>query len=105
MCPICRKGFDHTEIEYLQGDHIWPYSLFGESSWANYQLICGSCNARKRDFVEHAIRLVLGDGSFRRIVCGHLEEAVAAGKLTPGEMAILLIDRAQAEIDAEIDKE
>lgn len=77
-CPICQQGFDHTDIDYLQGDHIWPYSLFGESSWANYQLICGSCNARKRAFIDDSVRRVLGDGSFRQIVCDQLRKAVDA---------------------------
>src|SRR6201993_3153264 len=53
QCPTCANEFDHTTIGYLQGDHIWPYSLFGETSWDNYRLICGACNAQKRDFLDH----------------------------------------------------
>jgi 5-methylcytosine-specific restriction endonuclease McrA len=71
-CPICQKGFDHSEIDFLEGDHIWPYSMFGETSWENYQLICGSCNASKTDFVEHQIRSALGAGDFRRLIVEQL---------------------------------
>src|SRR5437588_6921592 len=55
-CPICARGFDHTMIDYLQGDHIWPYSLFGETAWTNYQLICGNCNAAKSNRLDTEIR-------------------------------------------------
>ena len=43
-CPICLRKFDHTEIHSLAGDHIWPYSLFGATTWENYQVICENCN-------------------------------------------------------------
>jgi hypothetical protein len=96
-CPICRNDFDHTEIDFLQGDHIWPFSLFGESSWANYQLICGSCNARKRDFVDEAVRKILGDGHFRGLVCETLRVAAHTGKISETELVRLLLIRDEAE--------
>jgi hypothetical protein len=92
-CPICKKGFDHTDVDFLQGDHIWPYSLFGETSWANYQLICGSCNARKRDFVDSSVRKVLGEGAFRKLVCDFLRSAAEKGQIRPDEMISLLLLR------------
>ncbi len=92
-CPVCSKAFDHTDIDYLQGDHIWPYSLFGESSWANYQLICGGCNARKRAFVDDSIRRVLGDGTFRECVCDHLRIALEAGRIDRTDLIELLLLR------------
>jgi hypothetical protein len=81
----------------LQGDHVWPYSLFGDSSWANYQLICGSCNARKRDFIDSAIRDVLGGGQFRKLVCEYLRQAASTGNLDQSEMTALMLDRDSAE--------
>lgn len=96
-CPICHKQFDHSDIEFLQGDHVWPYSLFGDSSWANYQLICGSCNARKRDFIDSAIRDVLGGGQFRKLVCEYLRQAASTGNLDQSEMTALMLDRDSAE--------
>jgi hypothetical protein len=96
-CPICERRFDHTEIDFLQGDHIWPYSLFGESSWANYQLICGSCNARKRDFVDRTVRQILGDGSFRRLVCDYLRDAARTGRVSRSDMIRVLLIRDDIE--------
>lgn len=72
QCPLCNKWFDHTEIEYLEGDHIWPYSLFGETAWENYQLICGSCNSGKSNFVEAGLRGALGQGAFRKMLVSYL---------------------------------
>ena len=92
-CPICLLNFDHTEIEFLQGDHIWPYSLFGETSWANYQLICGSCNARKRDFVDRSIRQILGAGKFREQVCDFLRQSVTEGTIEETDLVKLLLKR------------
>jgi hypothetical protein len=81
-CPICEKKFDHSLIDHLQGDHIWPYSLFGDTSWENYQLICGSCNATKKNRLDTDIREVLGAGEFRSIVACFLDKQVQAGLLT-----------------------
>jgi hypothetical protein len=92
-CPICKTGFDHTDIDFLQGDHIWPYSLFGETSWANYQLICGSCNSRKRDFIDEAVRRILGEGYFRKAVCYYLRLAAIEGRISRSEMVALLLIR------------
>ena len=75
------RRFDHRDIDYLQGDHVWPYSLFGESSWANYQLICGNCNASKSNKLETDVRRVLGDGEFRNMVSRFLCQQIETGKL------------------------
>ena len=80
-CPLCGRRFDHRDINYLQGDHVWPYSVFGESSWANYQLICGNRNASKSNKLETGVRRVLGDGEFRRMVSTFLRGQIEAGKL------------------------
>jgi len=82
VCPHCGGDFDHTMIHHLQGDHVWPYSLFGETSWYNYQLICGSCNASKSNRLETEVRRVLGGGEFRRIVSEFLRNQIETGKLT-----------------------
>src|SRR5262245_57806328 len=74
QCPACQRAFDHSEIDFLEGDHIWPYSMFGETSWENYQLICGSCNASKRNFLDREIRAALGTGDFRRLIIDQLRK-------------------------------
>jgi hypothetical protein len=81
-CPICSKEYDHSSIDHLQGDHIWPYSLFGETSWENYQLICGKCNATKKNRLDNEIREVLGAGEFRSMVATFLRKQVQAGLIT-----------------------
>lgn len=81
-CPVCKKLFDHSNIGYLQGDHIWPYSMCGETSWANYRLICGSCNASKRDYIDQSIRKALGNVEFRRLVAKFILELLSQGKLS-----------------------
>jgi hypothetical protein len=78
-CPICNKKFDHAFIDHLQGDHIWPYSLFGETSWENFQLICGNCNAGKSNFVHTEIRKALGSGMFRNRVATFLKQMNVLG--------------------------
>lgn len=78
LCPICNLSYDHRMIEYLQGDHIWPYSLFGPTSWDNYQLICGDCNRTKSNKLNSDIRRALGEIAFREIVATHLATLVAA---------------------------
>ena len=80
-CPICRKCFDHTMISYLHGDHVWPYSLFGETTWENYQLICGDCNLSKSNRLENNIRRMLGTGAFRGQVIAFLNDQVTSGIL------------------------
>ncbi len=76
QCPMCASWFDHSEITFLQGDHIWPYSLFGETSWTNYQLICGGCNLRKSNAIDGEIRKALADGTFRTEIKKHLDALV-----------------------------
>jgi hypothetical protein len=80
-CPLCDRRFDHRDIDYLQGDHIWPYSLFGESSWANYELICGNCNASKSNKLQTDFRRVLGNSAFRLMACRFLCKEIASGNL------------------------
>jgi 5-methylcytosine-specific restriction endonuclease McrA len=80
-CPLCKKLFDHSTISQLQGDHIWPYSMFGETSPANYQLLCGRCNAKKHDYINHKIRRTLGNGQFRSLIATYLQQMVSSGVL------------------------
>jgi hypothetical protein len=82
VCPLCRRGFDHALIHHLHGDHVWPYSLFGETSWNNYQLICGNCNESKSNKLDTEVRRILGGGEFRRIVHEFLRSQIEAGRLT-----------------------
>ena len=97
MPLACGHCFDHRDINYLQGDHIWPYSLFGESTWANYQLICGSCNASKGNTLETAVRRVLADGEFRRMVSQFLYQQIDAGKLPSDPLLLKMIGIAAGE--------
>lgn len=71
-CPICSSDFDFSRLDYLEGDHIWPYSLFGETVWENFQLLCGSCNSRKSNALNTQIRRALSNNSFRGMVASHL---------------------------------
>jgi 5-methylcytosine-specific restriction endonuclease McrA len=80
-CPLCRRDFDHSMLDYLQGDHVWPHSLFGETSWNNYQLICGNCNAAKSNSLDGEVRTLLGAGEFRRQVALFLKKHVELGNL------------------------
>ena len=68
-------------MSYLHGDHIWPYSLFGESTWENYQLICGDCNLRKSNHLDTDVRIALGAIAFRERLASFLNEQVDAGVL------------------------
>ena len=80
-CPICEKKFDFRSFSELQGDHIWPYSLFGETTWENYQLICGKCNKQKGNHLDGDVHRVLGSGKFRELVSMFLQEKVETGEL------------------------
>ncbi|HEY8096695.1 MAG TPA: HNH endonuclease signature motif containing protein [Methylobacter sp.] len=81
-CPICESKFDFRSIDHLQGDHVWPYSLFGETTWENYQLICGKCNKQKGNRLDVDVRRALGSGKFRKLVTKFLQEKVETGELT-----------------------
>ncbi|MGO9117547.1 MAG: hypothetical protein ACLQPD_08040 [Desulfomonilaceae bacterium] len=60
---------------------MWPYSMCGETSWANYRLICGSCNTEKRDFIDQQIHQFLGKGEFRGRIATYLRELISRGIL------------------------
>ena len=48
VCPHCTGVFRRpAELRRLQGDHVIPWSRGGLTTWANLQLLCGSCNLRK----------------------------------------------------------
>jgi len=68
-------------ISYLHGDHVWPYSLFGETTWDNYQLICGDCNLNKSNRLDIDVRKALGADEFRQRVRDFLREQVDRGAL------------------------
>jgi len=78
-CPICKHKFDHLSLEYLHGDHIWPYSLCGETTRENFRVICGSCNSAKSNYIDSVIRSALGSGDFRRMVFDFLKTLENAG--------------------------
>lgn len=45
VCPICKKHFEFDEME---GDHIIPWSKGGQTVPDNCQMLCKSCNSKKR---------------------------------------------------------
>ena len=64
-CPLCSRRFTAHDLEVLQGDHIWPYSLFGATVWDNYRLICSRCNREKGAWLDKEIRTSLSSLAFR----------------------------------------
>lgn len=92
ICPLCGRRFDHRQIDHLQGDHIWPYSLFGETTWSNYQLICGGCNAAKGNRLANDVRRVLGEGEFRGVVREFIRLRVESGDLATDPFVRQLLD-------------
>lgn len=77
-CPICRKEFTHLDLDYLDADHLWPYSLFGATIWENYRLLCSSCNSKRKNSIGQLIRTELGSVNFREILIGHLQSVISA---------------------------
>lgn len=80
-------------ISYLHGDHIWPYSLFGETTWDNYQLICGDCNLNKSNRLDVDVREALGADEFRQRVRDFLMEQVEGGNLAEDAVVRDLLGR------------
>jgi len=76
QCPGCRRWFDHSVLDELQADHIWPYSLFGETSWDNYRLLCARCNRKKSNLLDTEVRVALGNKAFREQITIFLREAL-----------------------------
>lgn len=46
ICPICKKHFD---IQFMEADHITPWSQGGKTVLENGQMLCRECNRRKSD--------------------------------------------------------
>ncbi|MBM6825345.1 HNH endonuclease family protein [Veillonella magna] len=46
VCPICGEHFTFEEME---GDHIKPWSKGGRTTLDNCQMLCKSCNSKKKD--------------------------------------------------------
>ena len=44
ICPICKKHFD---IQFMEADHITPWSEGGKTVLENGQMLCRECNRRK----------------------------------------------------------
>jgi hypothetical protein len=44
ICPNCKKKFD---IEFMEADHITPWSKGGRTVKENCQMLCQECNRRK----------------------------------------------------------
>ncbi len=50
LCAVC--GIDHS----LTIDHIYPKSLGGASSPANYQILCRKHNRLKQNYIDYAFK-------------------------------------------------
>lgn len=46
ICVVCGEHFEYAEME---GDHIKPWSKGGQTTIDNCQMLCKSCNAKKKD--------------------------------------------------------
>ncbi len=44
ICPNCGQHFD---IEFMEADHITPWSKGGRTIASNCQMLCQECNRRK----------------------------------------------------------
>ena len=44
ICPVCNKEFD---LEFMEGDHIIPWSKGGRTVIENCQMLCRDCNRHK----------------------------------------------------------
>lgn len=44
ICPSCKREFDY---EFMEGDHIIPWSKGGRTVEENCQMLCRECNRRK----------------------------------------------------------
>jgi hypothetical protein len=73
-CPLCLESFTHEDIDSLEGDHIWPWSFFGDTSWANYRLICSRCNVLRSNKIDTIVRQTLGRGQFREMIISFLRQ-------------------------------
>jgi len=101
-CPLCGRPFTHEDIDQLHGHHIWPYSLFGETAWDNYQLICGSCNTAKGNRIEKDLRSMLGSGEFRSMVGSFLKIKVEEGAIDEDPIIRQLIEATEAANYSEV---
>jgi hypothetical protein len=101
VCPLCGKRFTHEGIDLLEGDHVWPYSLFGDTSWDNYRLICTTCNTSRGNVIEKKLRRVLGSGAFRKLVLEYLERELGRDYILSHPLLKDLAESAETESDLE----
>lgn len=76
-CPRCRRRFNYESLDSLEGDHVWPYSLFGATTWTNYQLLCSRCNLEKSNRLSTSLRSLLSGDDFREVLRGFLRSRCA----------------------------
>lgn len=65
-CELCGISADEKALEV---DHITPKNRFGEDSINNYQALCYTCNAQKRDLDDTDFREIKHDYDLRDPDC------------------------------------
>ena len=65
-CELCGMSADKKALEV---DHILPRNKGGQDELSNYQALCYSCNAMKRDRDDTDFRKVLDDYKHREEAC------------------------------------
>ena len=65
-CELCGISADEKALEV---DHITPKNRFGEDSINNYQALCYTCNAQKRDLDDTDFRAIKHDYDLRDPDC------------------------------------
>ena len=65
-CELCGVSADERALEV---DHIIPRNLGGSDDISNFQSLCYSCNAMKRDRDSTDFRLIRESYSYRDLDC------------------------------------
>lgn len=75
-CRYCRTDVKHD----FEIDHRLPYSLGGENTIENLQLVCKTCNGKKNRYHSHAFMKKLWNENCKN-VCGVILSDKGAAKL------------------------
>jgi diadenosine tetraphosphate (Ap4A) HIT family hydrolase/5-methylcytosine-specific restriction endonuclease McrA len=87
-CELCGIS---AEVKALEVDHIVPRSKGGEDDIANFQALCYSCNAMKRDRDDTDFRQVVASYAHREAGCPFCE-LPAERLILENRLAIAILD-------------